>query len=232
METVIYMKLRTFGFAAIAFLASTSAFAQTMTGADLRDHMLIKLAKDTDRSVKDFEGSPFLNEQFIAGQVVSAGKKYTSVPLRYNIFNDQMEFRLNDLTYALYPEARIVKVVLGDEIYVVEKYDIKGKLDYGYLTRLDSGKLTVFAKKIVRFTDKQEAKALESSNTPAKFTRAADIYYYKIGNGQVTKAGSLKNLIASLPENQTQLEAYAKKEKLSTRNEEDLKKLAAFYNGL
>lgn len=226
------MKTKHLSLIAIVFLASSCAFGQTMTGTDLKDHMLIKLAKDTDRGVKDFEGSPFLNEQFVPGQIISTGKKLTAVPLRYNIFNDQMEFRQNDLTYALYPEGRIVKVILGDETYVVEKYEIKGKMDYGYLSRLDSGKLTVLVKKVVRFTESQEAKALESSNKPAKFTRVPDVYYYKIGDGELTKAGSLKSLISSLPDNQNQVESYAKREKISTRNAEDLKKLAAYYNGL
>ena len=226
------MQTRKFALIAFALLISSYAFGQTMTGMDLRDHMLIKLAKDTDRSVKDFEGSPFLNEQFVTGQVFISGKKNSAIPLRYNIFNDEMEFRQNDLTYALYPGERILKVILGDETYVVEKYEIRGKMDYGYLTRLDSGKLTVLAKKVVRFTDKQEAKALESSNTPAKFTRASDIYYYKVGSGEITKAGSLKNLIASLPDHQAEVESYAKKEKLSTKNAEDLNKLAVYYNGL
>jgi len=226
------MKTKHLSLIAIVFLASWCAFGQTMTGTDLKDHMLIKLAKDTDRSVKDFEGSPFLNEQFVPGQIISTGKKLTAVPLRYNIFNDQMEFKQNDLTYALYPEGRIVKVILGDETYVVEKYEIKSKMDYGYLSRLDSGKLTVLVKKVVRFTESQEAKALESSNKPAKFTRIPDVYYYKIGDGELTKAGSLKSLITSLPDNQNQVESYAKREKISTRKAEDLKKLAVYYNGL
>ena len=226
------MHARKFALTAFALVISAYAFGQTMTGMDLKDHMLIKLAKDTDRSVKDFEGSPFLNEEFVTGQVFSSEKKYTSVQLRYNIYNDQMEFRQNDLTYALYPGERILKVILGNETYVVAKYEIRGKMDYGYLTRLDSGKLTILAKKVVRFTEKQEAKALESSNTPAKFTRTPDVYYYKIGSGEITKAGSLKSLIATLPDHQAEVESYAKKEKLSTKKAEDLNKLAVYYNGL
>lgn len=226
------MLLKVVHLIAFAILVSASTFCQTMTGMDLKDHMLIKLSKETDRGITEFEGSPFMNEQFVTGQVFTTGKKFTAVPLRYNIFNDQMEFKQNDLTYALYPGDRILKVILGDETYSVEKYEIRGKTDYGYMTRLDSGKLTVLAKKVVRFTDKQEAKALESSNTPAKFTRAADIYYYKIGTGEIMKAGTLKNLIESLPDHQEEVTSYAKKEKLSTKNAEDLKKLAVYYNGL
>lgn len=217
---------------AILFLGLSYSHGQTMTGMDLKDHMLIKLNKDNDRSVKNFEGSPFLSEEFVTGQVFTSGKKFTNVPIRYNIFNDQMEFRQNELTYALYPESRISKVILGSETYVVEQYEIKGKMTYGYLTRIDSGQLTVLSKKVVRFTDAQEAKALESSNKPAKFTRAADVYYYKIGNGEVTKVGSLKNLIESLPDKQNEVAVYAKKERLSVKAEEDLKKLATYYNSL
>jgi hypothetical protein len=216
----------------ILFLGLSYSHGQSMTGMDLKDHMLIKLAKDSDHGVNDFEGSPLLSEQFVGGQVFSSGKKFTDVSLRYNIFNDQMEFRQKEVTYALYPEPRISKIILGAETYVVEKYEIKGKMAYGYLARIDSGKLTVFSKKVVRFTEAQEAKALESSGKPAKFTRAADVYYYKIGNGEVSKLGSLKNLIESLPDKQKEVAGYAKDERLSVKSETELKKLATYYNSL
>jgi hypothetical protein len=214
------------------FALTLSATSQDMTGKDLKDHMLIEMTKKTEHSVTEFEGSPFLNEQFVTGTVYSSNKKYGAIPLRYNIFNDQMEFQQNNNIYALYPEPRVTKVILGEETYVVEKHDVKGKMAYGYLTRLDSGKMILLSKKVVRFTERQEAKALQSSATPAKFTRVQDVYYYKIGDGDVTKVGSLKNLIESLPDKHEELSSYAKKEKLTTRSAEDLKKLSAYYNNL
>jgi hypothetical protein len=214
------------------FALTLSATSQDMTGKDLKDHMLIEMTKKTDHSVTEFEGSPFLNEQFVTGTVYSSNKKYGAIPMRYNIFNDQMEFQQNNNIYALYPEPRVTKVILGEETYVVEKHDVKGKMAYGYLTRLDSGKMILLSKKVVRFTERQEAKALQSSATPAKFTRVQDVYYYKIGDGDVTKVGSLKNLIESLPDKHEELSSYAKKEKLTTRSAEDLKKLSAYYNNL
>ncbi len=216
----------------ILFAFTLSASSQDMTGKDLKDHMLIEMSKKTDHSVTEFEGSPFLNEQFVTGTVYSSNKKYGAIPLRYNIFNDHMEFQQNNNIYALYPEPRVTKVILGEETYVVEKHDVRGKMAYGYLTRLDSGKMILLSKKVVRFTERQEAKALQSSATPAKFTRVQDVYYYKIGDGDVTKVGSLKNLIESLPDKREELSSYAKKEKLSTRSAEDLKKLSAYYNNL
>jgi hypothetical protein len=214
------------------FFISFSSICQTMTGTDIKDHMLIDLSKRVDRSVEEFEGSPYLKETFVKGKIFTSKKLYAEVPLRYNIYNDDMEFMQGDATYALYPEPQIVKVALGDEIYVVEKQEAKGKRQYGYLSRLDSGKVTLLSKKIVRFTDKQEPKALEAAGKPAKFTRAADLYYYKIGVDAASKVGSLKSFIESLPDKQDQMTEFAKKEKLSTRTEEDLLKLVKYYNSL
>jgi hypothetical protein len=226
------MLLKRIYFLTVLFFVSSPGYGQDMTGKDLKDHMLIEMSKKTDRSVTEFEGSPFLSEQFVAGTVYSSNKKYGAIPLRYNIFNDNMEFQQNSTIYALYPEPRVTKVILGSETYVVEKHEVKGKMVYGYMTRLDSGKMTMLAKKIVRFTERKEAKALESSATPAKFTRIQDDYFYKIGNGEVAKISSLKNLIESLPDKRDELASYSKKEKLSTRSEEDLKKLSEYYNSL
>ena len=214
------------------FFVSMLANAQDMTGRDLRDHMLIELSKKVDHSIKDFEGSPFLKQEFITGRVYGPKIKYKDIALRYNIFNDQMEFQQNNTIYALYPEPRITKVLLGDETYVVEKYEIKGKMAYGYLARLDTGKLTLLSKKVVRFTEKQEPKALEGAGKPAKFTRAQDIYYYKIGNGEITKVVSLKSFIESLPDKREEISNYAKSEKLSVKDEADLMKLVKYYNAL
>ena len=208
------------------------SYSQDMTGRDIKDHMLIDLAKKTNHRVEDFEGSPFLNDDFVSGEVYSSKKSYTNLPLRYNIFNDNMEFKQNGTVYALYPEPRILKVLLGDEVYVVEKHEVKGKMTPGYLERLDSGKVTLFAKKIVRFTEKQEPKALESKGKPATFTRAQDTYYYKIGNGEAIKVGSLKNLIENLPDKKDEMATFAKKEKISVRSESDLLHLVKYYNSL
>ena len=216
----------------VAFFMPLAVVSQDMTGKDIRDHMLIDLSKKVDRSVTDFEGSPYLSPDFIPGEVYSSKKKYPGLMLRYNIFNDNIEFMQNNTTYALYAEPRITKVLLGDEVFVVEKHEIKGKMGYGYFERLDSGKVTLLAKKIVRFTEEQEPKALEAAGKPAKFTRSQDVFYYKIGSAELSKVGALKSFIDSLPDKKEEVTSYAKKEKIGTKNENDLVKLVKYYNSL
>ncbi|HEY5918279.1 MAG TPA: hypothetical protein VIU13_12780 [Chryseolinea sp.] len=203
-----------------------------MTGKDITDHMLIDLSKKVDRSIKDFEGSPYLSPDFVSGEVYGPKKKFTGLLLRYNIYNDNIEFMQKGTTYALYAEPRIVKVLLGNEVYVVEKIEIKGKMGYGYFARVDSGKVTLLAKKIVHFTEEKAPKALEAAATPAIFTRAQDVFYYRIGDVEISKVGSLKNFIESLPDKKEDVSNYAKKEKLGTKNESDLVTLVKYYNSL
>ena len=85
--------------------------------------MLIDLSnrEKVDRSITNYEGSPYLSEDFVSGEVYDSKKKFTGLLLRYNIFNDNIEFMQKGTTYALYAEPRIVKVLLGNEVYVVEK---------------------------------------------------------------------------------------------------------------
>jgi hypothetical protein len=229
---MLYMAPKSMYLLLFVFFIPLSSFCQNMTGKDITDHMLIDLSKKVDRSITDFEGSPYLSEDFVPGEVYSSKKKFTGLLLRYNIFNDNIEFVQKGTTYALYAEPRIVKVLLGNEVYVVEKHEIKGKMAYGYFARLDSGKVTLLAKKIVRFTEEQEPKALQGAATPAKFTRAPDVFYYRIGNAEISKVGSLKSFIEGLSDKKEEVSSYAKKEKIGTKNESDLVKLVKYYNSL
>ena len=229
---MMHMALKSIYLLLVAFCISLTSFCQTMTGKDITDHMLIDLSKKVDRSITNYEGSPYLSGEFVSGEVHDSKKKFTGLLLRYNIFNDNIEFMQKGTTYALYAEPRIVKVLLGNEVYVVENYELKGKIAPGYFARLDSGKVTLLVKKIVRFTEEQEPKALQGAATPAKFTRVADVFYYRIGNAEIAKVGSLKSFIDSLPDKKEDVSNYAKKEKLGTKNESDLVTIVKYYNSL
>lgn len=210
------------------------AAAQAITGRNVDDHLLIKDAEKTlgldDES--EIEGTPYLAENFAPGEVHFKKGNPTSAALRYNIFNDYMEFQQNGKTYILDPTPQINKVVVNDYIFVVGTYESKGKLRQGYFTLLDSGKIMLLTKQIVTFHERKEVKALETSATPAKYKRAADAYYYKVGNGALIKIENLKKMIENLPDRQTEVSQFAKQEKISVRKEDELKKLFRYYNSL
>ena len=90
----------------------------------------------------DIQGSPYLNDEFIEGSVYTTSKtRYEGVSLRYNIFNDDIEFRSDDgqVMVLAVPEV-IEKVEFGDYQFEYIFYFISNKTRRGYFALLEEGK--------------------------------------------------------------------------------------------
>lgn len=183
-------------------------------------------------SAPKIEGTPYLNEQFVEGEIVFGEANRTKVPVRYNIFQDLMEYQQNGKALALDPSNKIKKVKMGDEVFIVDKYRLEGKSKYGFLNLLDTGKMTLVSKKIVRYQEPLKERALDGGDLPAKFSRLSDAFFYRIGDGELKEVGNLKELIASLPDRQEEIRQFAKKEKISPKKQDELIKLVRYYNSL
>lgn len=202
------------------------------TGRNIADHMLIQISNSTlnEAPGEKVEGSPYLASEFVKGSIRSSKGTFEGVEMRYNIHQDIIEFKQNNFTYILDPSPDIHLVDMGDYKLVVEK-GIKNR-PYGFYQILDSGRVTLLAKKTVRYREGRVPQALEAAPTPARYTNIPDTYYYRIGNGPLVKVTTLKKLIAGFPDGQEQLKAFASKEKLSSGKGEELVKLFRHYNSL
>jgi hypothetical protein len=215
-------------------LTSSPLLAQATTGKNIDDHLLIKDAEKNLGLEDGIEviGTPYLNETFTPGEVVFDKGMRNVVPLRYNIHKDWIEYQQNNQTYILDPDVRIKEVTFEENTFIVGKYSSKGKTHFGYFKLLDSGKVTLLCKQVVLYKEYQQAQALQSSASPPKYTRTADQFYLKIDSGELQKIDNLKSMIANFPDNHDLLMEYAKKEKISAKKEEDLRRLFAYYNTL
>jgi hypothetical protein len=181
------------------------------------------------------EGSPYLDDKYVQGEILfgEASKvAHTKVPVRYNIYQDLMEYQQNGKSLVLDPSNKIKKVHLGETTFIVEKYELNGKTKYGFLSVLDSGKVMLFSKKMMKFQQPLKGRALDGGDLPAKYSRLSDAYFYRIGEGELKPVGNLKELISTFPDKQEELKQYAKQEKISPKKEEELVKLIRYYNSL
>ena len=181
-------------------------------------------------STEPIKGSQYVNEQYVEGTIYYSDKSMT-VPLRYNAFQDVMEYQQNGKPLVL-DAKNITRVKLGDEIYITAPYDAKGKQKVGFFALLDSGEMMLLAKKEIVYSAAMKGRALDGSDLPAQYKPAPDHYYYKLGEGAPKEVDNLKALLADLPDNQSQIAEFAKKEKISTKKEKDLVALAKRYNQL
>ena len=168
-------------------------------------------------------GSPYLVDDFSEGTLfLRTGDNY-NLQMRYNIYDDRIEYKERDSVFSIEPDPAIEKAVVGPQTLVVDTCEVKGRKLLAYFSLLDSGKLRLFAKMSIVFWD-SEVKALEGAK-PAKYERVKDEYYYKVGNGRpLTKINRISNLINELPDHRQEMEEYVKKEKISSNKSGELTK--------
>jgi len=182
-------------------------------------------------SAQKIEGTPYLSEKYVPGEILF-GTSRSTVPLRYNAYQDLMEYQQNGKALVLDPSTKIKSVRLGESTYIVDKFEFDGKTKYGFLNLLDSGKVTLVAKKVIKYQEPLKGKALDGGDLPAKFSNPSDAYFYRVGNGELQEVGNIKDMIASFPDKQEEVKQFAKKEKISPKKEEELVKLVRYYNSL
>jgi hypothetical protein len=180
------------------------------------------------------EGTPYLSESYVTAEILYAKGNLSKLPVRYNAFQDLIEYKQNGNSFVIDPTSQIKKINLGEQTFIVDKFEYKGKTKYGFLTLLDSGKVMLLSKKMITYSETKVSRGLDGVDvtSPAKFSMAPDTYYYKIANGELQKVESIKEMIATFADKQEELTKYAKKEKISPKKEKDLIQLVHYYNSL
>lgn len=200
------------------------------TGRNIADHLLIQNAHETldGPAPEQVEGSPYLTNDFVTGDVLSSKGRFDGIEMRYNIYEDVLEFKQNKFTYLLDPSPDIRRVDMGEYRLIVDK--APGNRAYGFYAVLDSGNVTLLARMTVRYRQGKPAQALEAAPTPGRYMGLPDTYYYRVGDGPLTKVTSVKKMIASFPDRHAELQAFASKEKISSRKGDELVRLVRLFN--
>jgi len=177
------------------------------------------------------QGTPYLNDKFQPGEVYYEGKfKISNVQLRYNMYNDEMEFMDNNVVLAIAFPDKIDKVVLGNStfIYIAESKDKNLK---GYAKKWNTDFPSVLTKMKVDYFDKEPPQPIVESK-PARYERQYDKHYLMKSATEIEDIKSVKKLIQSLGDHESELTNFAKKEKISSSDPQELASLIDFYKEL
>ena len=182
---------------------------------------------------ENIDGSPYLNDEFISGSVYTVQKiQYNEIPLRYNIYNNNIEFKTasDEIQELTNPEI-IEKVVMGDIQMVYSPYLMANKNNNGFFIVLEEGKVSLLAKPEIQFVPATQPAGYKDAEPP-KFIKKSDEYYLRIGTGQAILISNKKDMIATFPDNQDKIENFVSKNKIKTNKPESLKELVKYYNSL
>lgn len=153
----------------------------------------------------------------------------TKAYVRYNIYNDEMEFVKDKSIYYLAKEVgRRVVFAVPASIYKV--YELNGELQFFKVLVEDKNSLIV--KHRVRYVDAKVAKSGYDRAKPADYKRLKDEIYLVIGDKKMVKLSKKKKkeFFTSFGDKASEIKAYMKKNKLGYKSAEDLKKVVEYYN--
>lgn len=198
-----------------------------------RNTKLIKGEVKTELSTEDINGSPYLNDEFINGNVYTTSKTmFPDIPLRFNIYNHEIEFKSPDGKISAIDTPEIVeKIEFGEHLVEYIPYKDVKKIKRGFMLLLNKGNAKLYARPRVDFRDAVPPGAYKDAQ-PAKFIGQATNYYIRVGNEAALLIEKKKDLVDAFPDHQKELTSFIKKNKITHRKEDKLKALVTFYNEL
>ena len=175
------------------------------------------------------EGTRNLYDDFRPGVIYyNDNSDALQVPLRLNIYNDEFEYVKNDTLYALENLTRLEKVVMDNLVFICIEPNRKANVS-GYVVRWNDEYPAIITKMEMVFIG--GGRDVYTSK-PQRFERKKDKHYIMNSHNEVEQIYSVKKLIKYLGTHQQELSDFAKKEKISESNPEELAKLLDFYHEL
>jgi hypothetical protein len=186
-------------------------------------------------SPRAIAGNPYLEKQFRTGKIMgNTTVQFPKIPLRYNVYTDQIEYRdKNGKIYALQGYDKVKAYRIGDTTFVyLPFYKKKGKTDSGYFQELDSG---ACVSGYVRYSVYLLPAVPEKPYQPAKPERFSSItrtFYIKKDDQPAQAVNNTKAFLQQFPQQKKQLVRYIKSEKIHLQKQPDFLKLLRYTRSL
>jgi hypothetical protein len=174
------------------------------------------------------EGSPYTQKEF---QPVKLNGLTANISAKYNAYVGQIHIKVDEKLVSLNVSGDYeVNFLVDNKTYKTFTYTTLTKLTKrGFLVVVeDTEDFKLLKEEIIIYKDKVPAKNTYIREEPAKFIRESDVYYFMLNDEAVHFPTKKKALIKAFPKNSKKIKSYIKTNKLSTKNEEDLVKIAAY----
>lgn len=184
-------------------------------------------------SLKDIQGSPYLNDQFVKGTVITTkNDKYVDVPLRYDQYQDELQFKKDGKAMTFSPRDVVKRAEFGNRVFTYTTYQFTdNKTKEGYFEILADGNVRLLSQHTIKFFEKEKEKPYVDPK-PARFDWPLEDFYIQVGTLPAQHISKKKNLLEAFPKHHDEVARYYKSNKLSAKDKADLIKLVQYYNSL
>ncbi len=177
------------------------------------------------------EGSPYANEEFVLGKVYAEGQDPYNGLLRFNAYQDGIEMKTDKGIITLLKREYLSAEIDGN-LYRIENYKNNGAVRKAYFIEKNKGKARLLLRQQKEFVEERPATSSYSKDKPARFNEENSYYLITEGNAGVEVRLKSKDILSALPDHQKEVEAFAKKNKIKMKTEEEVLQILAYYNTL
>jgi len=228
MKTKLFIFILLFNFA-----AATQCGAQHTreTRGDHHDTNF-RYCRIVHKNSNEYTGSPYLNKEFQTGDVIKIDSRiYNDQKLRYNIYEDQIEFKNKD-TIRIVPGKSFTKSVrIGEKTFIYTDYIINGKNHFGILEQLTKGNCSLYYRHKVDFEEAVKPSGYKEAK-PANFMNVKGKFFIQITNKPIIDIHNKKHLLMQFPNKKKEIQKFIKTKKINIKKKADLIILVQYCNEL
>ena len=177
---------------------------------------------------KEIAGNPYLDRNFQKSYILKiTGIEVKDIPLRYNLYSNNMEFEKDGKVLTLAVPAEIERINMGGKIFIYARYMTSVDVCAGFFQVLYDGSYQLLKK------DRAIIKMPADKTNPddsLRFVQTEPLYYLRYNNGVAHLVYSQKSLIKTLQPIQQNILSYIKSNKINTQNENKLIDLLYFID--
>ncbi len=175
---------------------------------------------------QNYLGSPYLNDEFEVGRVITEEKSYPAM-LRYNAYFDIIEIKAGQDQNNQLAKSPNLSAKIKNSEFVLKDTPINKEI---YLQKLVEGsKLLLWLQNTAKFNDAKPAKSSYGTDKPAEFVLRKTYY---IESGSVLSEISLKkkDILALFGDKESEMKRYIKEQKLSFSDEANVVQMIRYFN--
>ncbi len=197
---------------------------------ELHFHTVMIGDKIQTTGYEKLDGSPYLTKDFVESVVYFRNDSAYRIHLRYNLFDQRMEYEYKNTIYSISNPEDIYKIVMGDKTFVYLYSRSNHDFD-GYYQLLVDGQAVLLKRMEVEHREAEKPQGIYDPK-PDRFIRKADRYYVLISGSEPKLIKNKKSLPEIFEAKTKELENFIKKEKISIKKEAGIIRLIEYYNSL
>jgi len=178
------------------------------------------------------DGTPFIEGKDFK-KVIIKGYSSNVQPLRYNAYEDEMEFDENgDIFYTEKQEGLIIDFPTLNKKYQCVRYSYLGRPYFGYLVLLSEGKqYNLYKREKIELIEGLKSPSAYGKDENDYFSRMQDIYLFgNTEDGIVELPNNRRKLVEFFTNINSDVPGFIKTNKLNLNKEPDLIKLVNYIN--